>query len=246
MALLSLPILHTDILSDDNNIRLCKFKLSMSRYELWLHVQVITEGVFNLWQTFKAPIKTLATHLPMTFHEWSGESTFGREWGNRTQVVVDLLLVCSSCIYGSITPPHVFVDQFLYSTWAYTWINDQSLTILNCFFALINTWRGGGGLGGSGWSRFRICGNSFLKWNARSSHQRWNENTADALLKCNVDCIAKVLKLSDKMSHSSLPQTAKSRHPLIKSTSMDDGILSVPNIYNIQANMNLRRLVGLK
>lgn len=177
------------------------------------------------------------------------------EMGNRTQVVVDLLLVCSSCIYiwvrshCSITPPHVFVDQFLYSTWAYTWINDQSLTILNCFFALINTWRGGGGgLGGSGWSRFRICGNSFLKWNARSSHQRWNkmENTADALLKCNVDCIAKVLKLSDKMSHSSLLQTAKSRHPLIKSTSMDDGILSVPNIYNIQANMNLRRLVGLK
>lgn len=156
---------------------------------------------------------------------------WGGEWGNRTQVVVDLLLVCSSCIYGSITPPHVFVDQFLYSTWAYTWINDQSLTILNCFFALINTWRGGGGLGGSGWSRFRICGNSFLKWNARSSHQRWNENTADALLKCNVDCIAKVLKLSDKMSRSSLPQTAKSRHPLIKSTSMDDGILSVPNIY---------------
>lgn len=174
--------------------------------------------------------------------EGMGESNPGRCWSS-ARLLFLYLWVRSHC---SITPPHVFVDQFLYSTWAYTWINDQSLTILNCFFALINTWRGGGGLGGSGWSRFRICGNSFLKWNARSSHQRWNENTADALLKCNVDCIAKVLKLSDKMSHSSLPQTAKSRHPLIKSTSMDDGILSVPNIYNIQANMNLRRLVGLK
>lgn len=171
-----------------------------------------------------------------------GESNPGRCWSS-ARLLFLYLWVSSHC---SITPPHVFVDQFLYSTWAYTWINDQSLTILNCFFALINTCRGGGGLGGSGWSRFHICGNSFLKWNARSSHQRWNENTADALLKCNVDCIAKVLKLSDKMSHSSLPQTAKSRHPLIKSTSMDDGILSVPNIYNIQANMNLRRLVGLK